>query len=424
MITNNKFALNNLLRGLNRLSVFREILNDEIIKKAVQLIEAYLRNETEVEMERNTFELLYLLIGSKKSFHEYDAFAKYIFDNILKNENTFAVRAERKWDISDALKKVVESDIEILVGFATINFRELGLKNEDHIAIIGAGRKHYEGAYAVFNGSSYEITNNLLNYYRSFGTGEIGGFKGIKWEGDGKFSGISDFDHDPIRFENIVGMNYHKDILYKNTESFVKGMPANNVLLVGAGGTGKSSCVKAAANEFATTGLKIIEIDRKHIADIDKVFKWIRDRGGKFIVFMDDLSFEEHETDYKYLKSMLEGGIQKKPDNAIVYVTSNRRHLIKEVWQDRNEAVADIHETDSVNEKTSLSERFGLTLHFMSSNQEEYLEIVRGVAAQRKLDVDPETLRKEALKWSVSKNSRNGRSARQFIDYMQGLKTV
>lgn len=424
MINNNKFLLNNLLRGLNRLSVYREILNDEIIKKAVILVEAYLRNETETEMEKNTFELLYLLIGSKRSFHEYDAFAKYIFDLILKNENTFSVRAERKWDISDNLKKVVEADLETIVGFATINFNDLGLKNENHINIIGSGRKQYDGAYSAFNGSSYDIVNNLANYYRSFGTGDIGTYKCIKWEGDWKLSGINDYDQDPIKFENIVGMNYHKEVLFKNTESFVKGLPANNVLLVGAGGTGKSSCVKAAANEFSNTGLKIIEIDRKHISDIDKVFKWIRDRGSKFIVFMDDLSFEEHETDYKYLKSMLEGGVQRKPDNAIVYVTSNRRHLIKEVWKDRNEEMNDIHETDSINEKTSLSERFGLTLHFMSSNQEEYLEIVRGVAAQRKLDIDPETLRKEALKWSVSKNSRNGRSAKQFVDYMQGLKKI
>ncbi|OQA15540.1 MAG: ATPase family associated with various cellular activities (AAA) [bacterium ADurb.Bin363] len=413
-----------ILIEMNRLSVYRDILKEELVQKAFSFFESNIRNDKETEQEKYLFDLLYYMIGSKKSFHECDSFAKNIFDFILKNENTFSIRAGRDWDISYSLKQVVKNDIEILMNFATINFKSFIVKNEDYVVIAGNGKKNYEGIYSLFNGTTDEIVEKLINYYNNFGTGEISSYVSLKWEGNFEISGTYEYNNDPIKFSNIVGLNYQKELIYKNTESFVKGLPANNILLVGAGGTGKSSLVKASANEFSNKGLKILEIDRKHISDIDKVFKWIRERAAKFIVFMDDLSFEEYETDYKYLKSMLEGGVQRKPDNALVYVTSNRRHLIKEVWKDREENGKEVHETDSVNEKTSLSERFGITLHFMSSNQEEYLEIVRGIAKQRGFAINDEVLRREALQWSMLKNSRNGRAAKQFIDYMQGVKKI
>jgi len=223
-----------------------------------------------------------------------------------------------------------------------------------------------------------------------------------------------------------LGYDIQKQVLLDNTERFVSGYPANNVLLYGDKGTGKSSMVKALIHEFGDRGLRMIELPKKHLGDYYSILRYIEGRMYRFILFIDDLSFEEHEVEYKHIKALLEGGLQPKPSNLLVYATSNRRHLVREVvadrssvgynYNDRNE----ISPTDSMQEKLSLADRFGITLTFISPNQEGYLEMVEAMARERGLDVDREVLRAEALRWEKRYNGRSGRTAKQFIDHIEG----
>ncbi|MCG8484801.1 MAG: ATP-binding protein, partial [Clostridia bacterium] len=191
-----------------------------------------------------------------------------------------------------------------------------------------------------------------------------------------------------------------------------------NVLLYGDKGTGKSSSVKAVLNEYKDKKLKMIEITKEQFYRFPDIINIVKDRGYKFIIYIDDLSFEEFETDYKHFKAVLEGGLEIRPQNVAVYVTSNRRNIIKETWKDQMEASNDMHISDSMQEKISLADRFGITLTYPSPNKNLYLRMVLDLAKKEKLDVSEDILSEEALKWEMRYHGRSGRSARQFIDYM------
>jgi hypothetical protein len=206
-----------------------------------------------------------------------------------------------------------------------------------------------------------------------------------------------------------------------NTEKFLRGLPAVNILLYGARGTGKSSTVKALLHAYGSRGLRLIELPKKYLGDYQEILKILATRPQKFIIFIDDLSFEEDEVEYKELKGLLEGSLQVRPANVLVYATSNRRHLVKEFFADRApNAGGEVRLQDTVQEKLSLAERFGLTVIFPSPDQEQYLAIVGELARKAGLQIAPAELRRRALQWALYQNGTSGRTARQFVDYLRG----
>lgn len=222
----------------------------------------------------------------------------------------------------------------------------------------------------------------------------------------------------------IKGVDRVRDILVDNTERFAAGLPANNVLLWGARGMGKSSLVKAAhatinASGKTATPLKLIEIHREDIDTLPKLMNLLKAAPYRFILFCDDLSFDHDDTSYKSLKAALEGGVEGRPANVIFYATSNRRHLLPRDMIDNERSTA-INPSEAVEEKVSLSDRFGLWLGFHKCSQDEYLEMVNGYASYHGFDNDPETLRAEALEWATTRGSRSGRVAWQFIQDLAG----
>lgn len=221
-----------------------------------------------------------------------------------------------------------------------------------------------------------------------------------------------------LGFEDLVGINSQKEQIIKNTKRFLKGLPSNNVLLWGARGTGKSSLIKALLNTYKDEGLRVIEIDREDLDDLIEISDMVRDLPYRFIIFCDDLSFEEGEKGYKGLKRILEGSIEAPPENIKIYATSNRRHLITEYQRDNDGTTAgengEIHYGDSVEEKISLSDRFGLWLSFYHGTQKEYLEVVNSYFKDYK--GDREALHKEALLFSQSRASKSARTAKQFYN--------
>ena len=254
--------------------------------------------------------------------------------------------------------------------------------------------------------------DRLIKFYQNYGAGILNQSRAFFWQ-QNTLKAVN--NPDPITFDQLIAYQKEKKKLIENTESFLKGYQAHNVLLYGDSGTGKSSSVKAVLNKYYQQGLRLIEINSSQIKKLPEILEYLNQRGLNFIIFMDDLSFEEFETDYKYLKAVMEGGIESKPKNVLFYATSNRRHLVREKWQDRE---SEVHENDILNEKLSLSERFGLTLMYNNPTQAEYLTIVNELAAQAGLRLTKEALRRKALQWSKWNNGRSGRSAKQFINQL------
>lgn len=270
-----------------------------------------------------------------------------------------------------------------------------------------------------------EFQNHVVEFYREFGVGKFGLNKAFR---------IVDMDEgqrvviDPIinvehvYFKDIVGYELQKKKLIENTEAFVAGKEANNVLLFGDAGTGKSSSVKAVLNEYYGRGLRIIEVYKHQFRALSDVLEQIKDRNYKFIIYMDDLSFEDYELEYKYLKAILEGGLGKRPDNVLIYATSNRRHLIREKFSDKRELDDELHNNDTVQEKLSLASRFGVTIYFGSPDKREFETIVGALADRYELDMPREELFAEANKWELSHGGLSGRTAAQFITHLLGKK--
>lgn len=230
---------------------------------------------------------------------------------------------------------------------------------------------------------------------------------------------ISDFDR--YHLTDMWGYEHQKKLLTDNTEAFINGKAANNVLLYGDSGTGKSTCIKAILNEYHTRGLRMIEVYKHQFSCLPRLIEKLRLRKYSFIIYMDDLSFEEFEIEYKFLKAIIEGGLEKKPDNVLIYATSNRRHLIRESFSDRD-GNDDIHKNDTVQEKLSLSDRFGLTISFTKPMQKEYLEIVKYLAHNAGINMPEDALCAEASRWGLMRGGVSGRVARQFINHLLGAK--
>jgi hypothetical protein len=220
---------------------------------------------------------------------------------------------------------------------------------------------------------------------------------------------------DPIRLDGLVAYEREREPLVENTRRFLAGLPAHNALLYGQPGTGKSSTVKALLNEYADRGLRLVEVAKEDLGSLPRVLGLLRGRGPRFVLFVDDLSFEEHEVEYKALKALLEGSVEEPPGNVRVYATSNRRNLVRESFSERDGA-DDVHARDTEQEKQSLAARFGLRVTFPAPDQGRYLEIVAGLARKRGLKLPEEELRERALLWDRWHAGRSGRTARQFVD--------
>lgn len=229
-------------------------------------------------------------------------------------------------------------------------------------------------------------------------------------------------DPDPVTFAELKGIDRVITRLRENTEQFLEDLPCNNVLLHGPRGTGKSSAVKALLNEYRERGLRMIEMERDTLFHLFEIADMLRERREKFIVFCDDLSFEEEETTYRHLKAVLEGGIAARPRNMLIYATSNRRHLVPERQVDNLpfSTEGELHPADTLEEKLSLSDRFGLRLSMLTFDMETYLGIVDNYIALRKIEIDEEELKRKAIQWSLSHGSFSGRTARQFVDDLEG----
>lgn len=266
----------------------------------------------------------------------------------------------------------------------------------------------------------------VTDFYKAYGVGMFGLNKAFrirdKENGPVEFMAINNMEQ--VVLSDLVGYEIQKKKLRENTEAFVEGKKANNVLLFGDSGTGKSTSIKAIVNEYYDRGLRMIEIYKHQFKDLSNVIAQIKNRNYRFIIYMDDLSFEEFEIEYKFLKAVIEGGVETKPENILIYATSNRRHLIKENWSDREDVHNEngMHQSDTMEEKLSLVHRFGVTINYSKPSQKEYFSIVVELAKKQGIQMSEQELCAEANKWELSHGGISGRTAQQFINYLAGLQ--
>ena len=265
----------------------------------------------------------------------------------------------------------------------------------------------------------------VTTFYRRYGVGKFGLNKAVRvtHTSAGELC-LAPITHtSDVTLEHLVGYEIQKKQLIDNTEAFVQGRKANNCLLFGDSGTGKSTCIKAILNRYYDQGLRLIEVYKHQFQDLSGIIEQIKNRNYKFIIYMDDLSFEEFEIEYKYLKAIIEGGLETKPDNVLIYATSNRRHLIRETWGDRNDGTGneELHRSETMQEKLSLVNRFGVTISYSKPNQKEYFNIVTSLAKRYPdITLTEQEICAEANKWELSHGGMSGRTAQQFINYLAG----
>lgn len=268
-----------------------------------------------------------------------------------------------------------------------------------------------------------EFQDIVTEFYREFGVGKFGLNKAfhINMEENSSRAVIGPITRvEHVCLEDLVGYELQKAKLIENTESFIEGRAANNVLLFGDSGTGKSSSIKAILNRYYDRGLRMIEVYKHQFRGLSDVLEQIKDRNYKFIIYMDDLSFEDYEIEYKYLKAIIEGGLGIKPQNVLIYATSNRRHLIREKFSDKRELDDDLHVNDTVQEKLSLVARFGVTIYYGSPDKREFQKIVKVLADKYHVEMPEEELYLEANRWELSHGGLSGRTASQFITHLLG----
>jgi len=271
-------------------------------------------------------------------------------------------------------------------------------------------------------GNVDEFYNYTVDFYKETGVGKLGLNKAFRIvtdeDGNSSIEPVTSIEH--VYLDDLIGYELQKKKLIDNTEDFICGRAANNVLLFGDSGTGKSSSIKAILNEYYDRGLRMIEVYKHQFKELSTIIEKVKDRNYKFIIYMDDLSFEDYEIEYKYLKAIIEGGLSKKPNNVLIYATSNRRHLVREKWQDKEDRDQDLHTNDTVQEKLSLVNRFGVTICFSRPNKKEFENIISVLADKYNVNVPKEELLMKANAWELSHGGISGRTAQQFINYMLG----
>jgi uncharacterized protein len=418
--------LHQMQRAIAGLFLYQEVLDGEIGTALIDLLQAIANGD---RSQGNALSCLTAYGRFFKALASQNcSWEEYLIDRLLSAENPFSMQAQKtSFDrLSPAIGRAAQQDLQELYTLYTKGkyiqqwVEQLGSLNGKSISWIESSTLEPKSAIvtALQTRDWGELVSDLATYYQQSGVGIFGKYRALRWKD--RLIGIPHPDR--VQINALVGYENQKSTLIKNTNSLLAGKPALNILLYGGKGTGKSSLIKGLLDRYPDSQLRLIEVSKSDLIDLPQILDSVTDLPQKFIIFVDDLSFEADDEAFKSLKVVLEGGVTAKPANVVVYATSNRRHLVREYFADRPrpQDADDIHHWDTVQEKLSFSDRFGLTLTFEPADQPKYLEIVHHLAAAAKLSINSEDLEAQALQWATRHNGRSGRTARQFIDYLLG----
>lgn len=400
------------------------------------------KEETSTELIREIYTQIQNLLKLATDYgFDHNLWQNYLTFYLVTHENPFSITCEKVGANDGSVNHFAKNDFRVFRALFHFDFtaieRELEIdcfsQISDYRAIAKKELMYNKNVSEKIIALSSRLADALneemffgeiTDFYRDYGVGMFGLNKAFRIRekdlGEVEFVAINNMDK--VMLEDLVGYEIQKQKLIDNTRAFVEGRRANNVLLFGDSGTGKSTSIKAIVNEFYPQGLRMIEIYKHQFKNLSNVIARIKNRNYRFIIYMDDLSFEEFETEYKFLKAVIEGGVETRPDNILIYATSNRRHLIKETWNDRNDVEVDngMHRSDTMEEKLSLVYRFGVTINYSKPTQKEYFHIVLELAHRTGIQMSDEELMQEANKWELSHGGISGRTAQQFVNYLAG----
>lgn len=457
-----------MYKQVSKLIVYRDLGEDSILKRLADIFEDFDWYKENVLHGSSAFSAAKLEeIKDKKHISKeslitriygelkrlLDLATEYGFDDnlwhnyltflLITNENSFTLTSEKVGANVGSVNHFAKNDFRIFKELFDYNFyeieRELNIDCfstvSDYQAIKKKERMYNYNVSEKVRSLSKQLESctdengffdAVTKFYADYGVGMFGLNKAFRIRNVNDKVDIYPINNtENVLLEDLVGYELQKQKLIENTEAFVEGRPANNCLLFGDSGTGKSTCIKAVINEYYDKGLRMIEIYKHQFKDLSTVISMVKNRNYRFVIYMDDLSFEEFEIEYKFLKAVIEGGVETKPDNVLIYATSNRRHLIKETWNDRNDLEhgdgGELHRSDTMQEKLSLVNRFGVTISFSRPNQKEYFHIVTELAKREpSITLSEEELCAEANKWELSHGGISGRTAQQFVNYLAG----
>ncbi|MDY3889317.1 MAG: ATP-binding protein [Agathobacter sp.] len=435
-----------MYQKVSQLLMYGELSEDEILYQMAELFHRYeLGNYDKMELVRDIHvQIKHLLkVATDYGFNE-NLWQNYLTYFLMMSENPFSMTCEKVGASQGSVNELVKNDLRIFMELFHYDFSEieqsLGLDCFTRICNYKAIPKKdlmynhnvSEKVQALSRKlaaaqDEKEFFRLLTQFYKDYGVGMFGLNKAFRIqelpEGGIAFRAINNMD--TVMLDDLIGYEIQKKKLVDNTEAFVQGKRANNCLLFGDSGTGKSTSIKAIVNQYYDQGLRMIEIYKHQFKYLSYIISEIKNRNYRFIIYMDDLSFEEFEIEYKFLKAVIEGGVETKPDNILIYATSNRRHLIKETWNDRNDmdTTLDKHHSDTMEEKLSLVNRFGVTINYSKPSQKEYFHIVIELAKKRGLHFSEQELQQEANKWELSHGGISGRTAEQFVTYLESVES-
>jgi predicted AAA+ superfamily ATPase len=428
----NKDGVRHLLLRVRGLAVLRDVLASSAARDFVSLLGLLAAERPESAAVAENFGRLWEELAVEAGVLLPEAWQSHLAGRLLDDENTFSLGAERR-ELSTTVVEQARRDLNTLQMLFNLDGGTL-------LSLVETAVPELEGVWTPWRGPEADagksrrseprrdmarqlaaaedwgdLVESLIEHYAAHGAGTFGSHKAFRWEDGGPRA----VQHpDPVRLSDLIGYEKEREPLRRNTERLLAGLPSHHALLYGLPGTGKSSTVKALLNEYATVGLRLVELAKEDLKELPALLEALRGRGPCFILFIDDLSFEEHEVEYKALKALLEGSIEEPPGNVRLYATTNRRNLIRERFSDREEG-DDVHERDTMQEKLSLVARFGLRLTFHSPDQRRYLEIVAGLARERGVKIPARELEERALLWERWHAGRSGRTARQFVDELE-----
>lgn len=428
-----------MYREISKLVIYRGLAEDSILLKLSDICRRFYTKQYEKEaLIDDIYSVVHQLLDVSTQFgFDRNLWHCYLAYILATNENSFSMTAEKVGAKEGSVNCFAKHDFQIFKHLMDYDFmpleKELGIdcfsvilnyhaiekkeqlynKNvSDKVNALCAAMEQAEDAETIFK--------LVTDFYEAYGVGKFGLNKAFRVVHNGNEVCLHPIKNtDNVQLEDLVGYEIQKKKLVENTEAFVEGRKANNCLLFGDSGTGKSTSIKAILNAYYNRGLRIVEIYKHQFQDLSAVIAQLKNRNYKFIIYMDDLSFEEFEIEYKYLKAVIEGGLETKPDNVLIYATSNRRHLIRETWDDRNDLVNDngMHKSDTMQEKLSLVNRFGVQISYTKPSQKEYFEIVRVLARRHpEITLTDEQLCARANAWELSHGGISGRTAQQFIN--------
>lgn len=429
--------------NINERMLYRHMEHDEVLKDMTFLMENcqndYYNRDDLVQLLFDCVNELLEMAGSHG--FEGNLWQNYLTFLLANDENAYSTACEVVGEVEGSINQAALHDFEIFRELFAYEFKILENSLDVDCLSILEDYQNVKGHGKVFNkrirdricdlskklaasADAEEFKSILTQFYKEFGVGKLGLHKAFRiehTEEGAKIVPITKISH--VHLDDLVGYDIAKQKLIENTEAFVEGRRANNCLLFGDAGTGKSTSVKAILNQYYDQGLRMIEVYKHQFQDLNDVIAQIKNRNYKFIIYMDDLSFEEFEIEYKYLKAVIEGGLEKKPNNILIYATSNRRHLVRETFRDKTDRDEELHTNDTVQEKLSLVARFGVTIYFGRPEKKEFQQIVRVLAEKNGIHMPEEQLLLEANKWELSHGGLSGRTAQQFIDYLLGKKS-